>query len=160
MDTVVIDEEEINRIVRSYSDMLLRIAIQYVRSKETAEDCVQDCFLKLIKKKAFKSEEHLKAWLIRVTINRCKDELKSSFNQKVSRLDEDYASPLTKEDSLMAELNRLSPLEQNIIYLYYYEKYKLKEIAKIYKKTENAVTIMLSRARQKLKEFILEEENE
>lgn len=154
---IIINENEINRIVRAYSDMLLRIAIQYTRRREPAEDCVQDCFFKLIKVRRFKSEEHLKAWLIRVTINRCKDELKSSYNQKVLRLGDDYAAPSEEKENLKTELSKLTPLEQNIIYLYYYEDYKIKEIAKIYKKTENAVTIILSRARQKLREFILEE---
>lgn len=156
MDTIIMNEKEINRIVQTYSDMLLRIAFQYTHSKEVAEDCVQDCFFKLIKTEKFKSEEHLKAWLIRVIINRCKDELKSSYHQ-VSRLDDNYADPSSDKGSLKTELSRLPPLEQNIIYLYYYENYKLKEIAKIYKKSENAVTIILSRARHKLKEFMLEE---
>lgn len=155
---IIINENEINRIVRAYSDMLLRIAIQYTRRKEPAEDCVQDCLFKLIKIKGFKSEEHLKAWLIRVTINRCKDELKSSYNQKIARLGDDYPAPSKEKGDLERELSKLTPLEQNIIYLYYYEDYKIKEIANIYKKTENAVTIILSRARRKLKEFILEEQ--
>lgn len=154
---IIINENEINRIVKAYSDMLLRIAIHYTRRRELAEDCVQDCFCKLIKVRRFKTEEHLKAWLIRVTINRCKDELKSSYNQKVLRLGNDYAAPSEEKENLKTELGKLTPLEQNIIYLYYYEDYKIKEIAKIYKKTENAVMIILSRARQKLREFIVEE---
>lgn len=157
LDTIIINEKEINRIVQAYSDMLLRIAFQYTHRKEVAEDCVQDCLFKLIKAERFKSEEHLKAWLIRVIINRCKDELKSSYHQKVSRLDDNYADPSSDKGNLKIELSRLTPLEQNIVYLYYYENYKLKEIAKIYKKSENAITIILSRARHKLKEFILEE---
>ena len=154
---IIINENEISRIVLTYSDLLLRIAFQYTRKRESAEDCVQDCYLKLIKQKNFHSEEHLRAWLIRVTINRCKDEMKSSYHQKVSQLDKDYAAPSEDKEELKHELSRLAPLEQNVLYLYYYEDYTIKEIAGIYKKTENAVTIILSRARQKLKKFILEE---
>lgn len=157
LDTIIINEKEINRIVQTYSDMLLRIAFHYTHSKEIAEDCVQDCFFKLIQAKKFKSEEHLKAWLIRVIINRCKDELKSSYRKNVSRLNENHVDPSSEKERFQIELGRLTPLEQNIVYLYYYENYKLKEIAKIYKKSENAVTIILSRARRKLKDFLLEE---
>lgn len=123
---IIINENEISRIVLTYSDLLLRIAFQYTRKRESAEDCVQDCFLKLIKQKNFHSEEHLRAWLIRVTINRCKDEMKSSYHQKVSQLDKDYAAPSEDKEELKHELSRLAPLEQNVLYLYYYEDYTIK----------------------------------
>ena len=88
-------ERDFERIVYSYSDKLYRICMHYVRNTADAQDIVQQTFLKLIEKDMyFESDEHEKAWLIRVCINLCKDSLKSSWNKKVFSIqDKDFHSP-------------------------------------------------------------------
>ena len=67
-------EQRYNEIVENYSDMIFRIAYQYLFNKYDAEDIVQEVFVKLLTKRViFKDEEHIKSWLIRVTINQCLD---------------------------------------------------------------------------------------
>ena len=154
-----IDNEFINRIVRQYSDMIFRIAIQYTKNRADAEDIMQEVFFSLIKKPFFNSEEHLKAWLIRVTINRSKNYLKALKKRNTVALStvENY---LTEKQSIMLdELQELSEKDRNIIYLFYYEGYKAKEIADILGKKEKAVLMCLSRARARLK-VLLEDKNE
>ena len=71
-------EQQYNEIVENYSDMIFRIAYQYLFNKYDAEDIVQEVFVKLLTKRViFKDEEHIKSWLIRVTINQCLDYKKS-----------------------------------------------------------------------------------
>ena len=138
-------EQRYNEIVENYSDMIFRIAYQYLLNKYDAEDIVQEVFVKLLTKRViFKDEEHIKSWLIRVTINQCLD-YKKSLTKKSTVPIENMEIPfdqLLKED------------ERNVLYLYYYEGYKIKEIAKILKQKQNTINSKLTRARKKLKEIM------
>ncbi len=104
-------------------------------------------------------EEHIKSWLIRVTINQCLDYKKSLARRDTVPID-DLVIPFTQqEQGILEELQLLKEDERNILYLYYYEGYKIKEIAKILKQKQNTVNSKLTRARKKLKE-IMEVNNE
>lgn len=153
-------EEQYNRIVEKYSDMIFRIAYQYFYNKYDAEDVTQDVFLKLLYKKAFfKDEEHIKSWLIRVTINQCLDYKKSLARREMVSID-NLEIPFTQEErGIIEELYLLKEEERNILYLYYYEGYKIKEISHILKQKQNTINSKLTRARKKLKE-IMEVEHE
>ena len=146
----------INNIVNAYGDMLYRVAYQYTRNRSEAEDITQDVFVAMLKKLPFKSEEHLKAWLIRVAINKSINYLKSS-RKKVLSLDEniDVEAKHSETDEI-EELQELPEFDRSVIYLYYYEGYSIKEIAKITGKSANSINIRLFRAREKLKTLLEE----
>ena len=148
-------EQRYNEIVENYSDMIFRIAYQYLFNKYDAEDIVQEVFVKLLTKRViFKDEEHIKSWLIRVTINQCLD-YKKSLTKKSTVPIENMEIPFEqKEGEILEELQLLKEDERNILYLYYYEGYKIKEIAKILKQKQNTINSKLTRARKKLKEIM------
>ena len=149
--------KNMNYVVNTYGDMLYRLAYQYTRNSSESEDIAQDVFVAMLKKMPFKSEEHLKAWLIRVAINKSKNYLKSA-RKKVLSLDEniDVAGPPLKEDDGLEELNLLPEFDRSVIYLYYYEGYSVREIAKMTGKSANSINIRLSRSREKLKTLLEE----
>ena len=104
----------------------------------------------------------MKAWLLRVAFNKCRDFRKSFRFRKQCSFDDVNENMLcveftSDEKSLLAEISSLPEKYSSVIYLYYYEKYSVKEIAEILKKNENTVSSLLRRARNKLKD-ILEEE--
>lgn len=149
------DFQDINYIVNTYGDMLYRLAYQYTRNASESQDITQEVFMAMLKKMPFKTEEYLKAWLIRVAINKSKNYLKSS-RKKVVALDESIQAAEYNHDDGLEEIKLLPESDRNIIYLYYYEGYSAKEIAKILGKTANSVNIKLSRAREKLKSLLEE----
>lgn len=153
-------EKQYNKIVENYSDMIFRIAYQYLYNKYDAEDIVQEVFVKLLSRKViFKDEEHVKSWLIRVTINQCLDYNKSLAKRSTVPIENMEIPFEHKEEGILEELQLLKEDERNILYLYYYEGYKIKEIAKILKQKQNTINSKLTRARKKLKE-IMEVKNE
>ncbi len=152
-DMVSMEKREIyNKIVDKYADMIFRIAYQNLNNKQDAEDIMQEVFLSLLKTDTqFEDFNHIKAWLIKVTVNKCIDVKKSFFRQKTVPLEEEIAFYNQKEQDLLAELNKLPDDYRNIIYLYYYESYTIAEIAKILGKKQNTVNSKLQRGRKKLK---------
>lgn len=147
-----VDSDYFEKIVTTYSNMLLRISYQNLQVKSEAEDVVQDTFLQYLKKgKTFESEEHLKAWLIRTTINDCKNKNKlACFRREVPINDLDFA--FTKEEKkVMDELFRLDVKYKNVLYLYYYEEFSIKEISNILNKSISTIGCWLQRGRKKLK---------
>ena len=148
---------EIEDIVNEYSKMIFQIAFQNTFIKSVAEDITQEVLIKVWKNiKHIKDDNHLKAWLIRVTINACKDSNRK-YDKKEVPLEETEIEYFDKETSeIFEELKKLKPINRNIIYLYYYEGYTIKEISKILKMNANTVSTNLKRARKELKN-ILEE---
>ena len=153
-------EKQYIEIVEKYADMIYRIAYQKVLNRYDAEDIVQDVFVKLLSSKSyFRDEEHIKAWLIRVTINLCINYNKSLARQKTVSV-EQLDIPFTQQETgVLEELYLLPEDERNILYLYYYEGYKIREIAKILRQKQNTINSKLTRARNKLKK-IMEVNNE
>lgn len=153
-------EKQYIEIVEKYADMIYRIAYQKVLNRYDAEDIVQDVFVKLLSNKSyFRDEEHMKAWLIRVTINLCINYNKSLARQKTVSV-EQLDIPFTQQETgILEELYLLPEDERNILYLYYYEGYKIREIAKILRQKQNTINSKLTRARNKLKK-IMEVNNE
>jgi RNA polymerase sigma-70 factor (ECF subfamily) len=144
----------------NYGRMVLRIAYQNTSNMSEAEDITQEVFLKLMKEvKSFTDDEHIKAWLIRVTINQCKDYFKSSrVRSNVAFTEENLSSEYYTDNCLsfadkqvFVELKKLPSKYRNVIYLYYIEEYTVPEIAKILASNENTVSSWLRRAKRKLK---------
>lgn len=137
-----------------YTDTVYRIAVHNTQSVADAEDITQEVFQKLLEKSSpIRGEEHLKAWLIRVTINLCHD-----FNRKISRLevvDSPVADePVTYDNSVLEAVKSLPENYRNAIYLHYYEGYTAKEIGKILNAKESTVLSWLSRGRDTLKDML------
>lgn len=156
------DEQEARRLVECYSDMILRLSLSYLKSRQEAEDICQDVFLKYISKNlVFQSKEHEKAWMIRTTINACKDALKSAYHKRVV-VTEDIWEEAPQDGDAFWEVREavfaLPPKYRSIIYLYYFEGYQVKEIAKMLRKTQNAVSLSLGRGRRMLREMLEKEE--
>ena len=145
------------RIIREYADMIYRIALQNLKNTADAEDIFQDVCLTLLTKNApLFDDVHIKNWLIRVTINKCKNFSKSLWQNKTESLDLSRENPEATSDSIPELVYSLPQKYRNIVYLYYYEEYTVPEIAEILGENKNTINSRLQRARKKLKE-ILEE---
>ena len=154
--------EEFEAVVVRHYDTLLRIAVQRTGSRAEAEDIVQDTFLQLLRSEhTFDNDEHLKAFLIRAVINRCKDFLKSARHTRSIELSEAAENilpaappPDPGESEVLAAVRKLRPAYRDVIYLFYYEEYSVREIAQMLGKRENTISAWLHRARNQLKEVL------
>ena len=148
-----LDPRDIVRIVETYSDMLLRIAINRVRSMAEAEDIVQAVFLRLMTSQPrLKSAEHERAWLIRTAINLCLDFQKSASRRtSVPLNDEMPASQPQEAGEVLEAVWKLPERDRYIVYLFYFEEMKIKEIADLLNEQTGTITSRLTRARKKLK---------
>lgn len=151
-------EAEVNRAIEQYSDMVLRLCTVYLKNQADAEDIFQNVFLKYtLSTNSFESDEHEKAWLLRVTVNACKDLLKSFTHRYTVSLEEisEYAPDMTREQYFVLEAVWSLPKKyRDIIYLHFYEGYTAPEIAKILRKNPNTVYTHLHRAKELLKEAL------
>lgn len=146
-------QNNIKDIIEKYSDMVYRIALTRTGIIENAEDVFQEVFIKYSEKKPiFENEEHEKAWFIRVTINLTKNVNMSAWNKKVITLDENIEFETKEEENVFSIVRELPQNYRTIIYLLYYEGYKVKEIAHIMKKREGTIKTWLFRARNMLKD--------
>lgn len=151
------DTDKAEEIIRKYADMIYRVAYQNVQNQADADDIFGDvCVIVLTKSPPQDSEEHLRRWLITVTINRCRNVRKSFWRSRVDSLDDHAELTSSEQREVMAELQRLPENYRNVVYLYYYEEYTIAEIGEILCKSPNTVATWLRRAREKLK-AILEE---
>ena len=157
--------EEFDILINKYYDMLFSIAYKYTRDTFCSEDVVQETFLKLYRAhKDFENDEHIKNWLIRVTINQCINI--SKRNKKNVIVDQEYFNNLPealesseKNEEIWPYVCKLKESYKSIIVLYYYEEFSLKEIASILKITEANAAMRLDRAREKLKQIIIKEKD-
>ena len=149
------NETYIKEIIEKHSDMVYRIALTRSGSIENAEDIFQEVFVKFSEKlPEFKNSEHEKAWFIRVTINLSKNLKNSAWNKKVVNLSEEIPFEAKEESDVFSVISELPQNYRTVIYLAYYEGYKVKEIAELMKKREGTIKTWLFRAREMLKEKI------
>lgn len=136
---------------KKHSDMVYRLAVARVKNKYDADDILQDVFLRFIKAKdKVENEEHLKALLIRITINCSKSMLTSSWFKRTEPLSESFSVSDEYSDTLDSVM-RLPQKYRTVIHLHYYMGYSVDEIADILKSKPSTVKSQLHRARQKLK---------
>ena len=148
-------EKYLENMIEKYSDMVYRLALTRTNTKENSEDVYQEVFLRLAKKMPkFENEEHEKAWIIRVTINCSKNLLNSSFLKNTTEMKEEIVFETKERHDIYYAVQELPIKYRTIIYLFYYEGYKINEISKILKINENTIKARLTRAREKLKEKI------
>lgn len=150
--------------VEQYQDTLFRLAFQICRCEADAEDVVQECFIRYhTKDMEYESEAHLRAWLIRVTINLAKNVLRSFWRRNRENWEEymaeiPFAAP---EDSALFEAVMQLPAKYRVvIHLFYYEDYSVDEIAEIVSRPANTIKSQLSRGRKLLKKMLKEDWND
>jgi len=151
--------KSIDNVIEEYGDMVTRICIMNLRNSQDAKDCFQDVFIKLYNHDDFESHEHLKAWLIRVTMNTCKD-YQRRFYKHVIDIDEVIICDHHEELQLLPILLTLHDKYKNVMYLYYYEGYKIHEISEILHIKENTIKSRLKRGRKILKTKLGDEYHE
>ena len=150
------DASDAAAFVRRYSGMILRLCFTYSLGRADAQDICQNVFLKLLQSdRSFDSEGETRAFIIRMTVNECKDVLKSGWRRRSVPLDEliEREAPfLTAEDTgVLAAVQRLPVRYREAVYLYYYEGYNAEEIAAMVGAKPAAVRQRLARAREKLR---------
>ncbi|MGN0484342.1 MAG: RNA polymerase sigma factor [Lachnospiraceae bacterium] len=157
-------EYPIEEVIDRYNEMLFRLAMARMQQKEDAEEVVQDTFLRLItqvkKGKTFEDEEHLKAWLLTVAVNRGKSILTLAWNRRTQGMSEvhEMAAPENEEGYAYAFVSRLPEKYRVAIDLFYYEELTTEQIAAIMKTKPATVRSYLHRGRERLKEM-MEAEN-
>lgn len=152
-------DEQFTPLAERYMDTVFRVAYSYLRCRDDADDVTQDVLIQLYKEdKAFESDAHVKNWLIRVTVNRCKNVLRAPWHKAEDIAD--YENSLTFEASECRELfDAVMSLDRRYrlpVLLYYYEGYRQREIAALLGVPEETVRTRLSRARDKLKHILSE----
>jgi len=146
-------QNNVKDVIEKYSDMVYRIALTRSGTIENAEDIFQEVFIKFSEKRPnFTNEEHEKAWFIRVTINLSKNINKSAWNRRVISLDESITFENKEETNVFSVVSELPQNYKTVIYLSYYEGYKVKEIAYFMNKREGTIKTWLYRAREILKQ--------
>lgn len=145
-------------IVLKYENLLYRAALTITQNREDALDMVQETFIKWITSRPdFQSDEHEKAWLLRVVMNLSRNLVTSAAHRLSCELLDIYPAEDKEEESLMEEILRLPEMYREVIYLYYYEEYDTNEIAKILNENVSTVRTRLARGREKLKGLLKDE---
>lgn len=146
---------EVNRAVERYADMVKRVCLCHLKNQADTEDVFQNVFLKYMLCDApFESDEHEKAWLLRITINACRDYLRSIFLRRTVPLEviAEVAEEVPEDHREVLEAVLALPDKyKDAIYLHYYEGYSAAEIGRILGKKENTVYSLLSRGRRILR---------
>ena len=152
--------EEFEMIAEKYMDTIYRVAYSWMRNQYDANDVTQIVLLKLYKTtKLFESDDHIKNWLIKVTVNECKMIFRSPWNRTEDITD--YAKTLDFEEGqsydLFQAVMKLDRKYRVPLMLFYYDGYSTKEISSMIGISEKTVSTRLFRAKAKLKEYLKED---
>lgn len=146
--------DEVEEVVHTYGNMLFRLCIVTLGNESDAQDALQETFIKYMQKAPkFQSDEHKKAWLLKVAANQCKDSLRSKKRHQTVNLDE--IKECMEENSETGILDVLMTLPEKfriVMFFYYVEEYEVRYIADMIGKTPSAVKMRLKKGRQLLKE--------
>ena len=154
-------DREVEQAMRRQADTVRRLCMLHLKNHADTEDIFQTVFLKYaLSDAAFESPEHESAWIVRVTINACKDLLRSVFRRKTVSLDQvaglpEIADPVHRE--VLEAVLSLPEKYRVAIYLHYYEGYTAPEIGKITGRNVNSVYTLLNRGKRMLKEALEDE---
>ena len=151
------DEALFTREVNAYKGTMYRLAFGYLQNRADAEDAVQNVLLKLYcSERRFESEEHVKRWLIRVTVNECTS-LYRVLRRRPENID-DYldtlAAPDEEASDLLGQVMALPARYRVVLYLHYYEGYSTEEVAGMLGVPSSTVRTRLARGRKKLKDVL------
>ncbi len=155
------NKTDFGRCAEKYKDTVYRVALNFTGNPQDAEDAVQEALLKLyLSKERFEGDEHVKRWLIRVTLNWCKNLSRASRRRLPTPPEELALSIPFEAEEQIALFTAVMSLPEKYrvpLYLFYYEEYSVREIARILELGESAVTTRLSRARGILRTELTEE---
>ncbi len=142
-----------DQVVEKYFNMVYKLALNQTKDRHHAEDVTQEVFLRYIKKDYnFESEEHIKAWLLRVTINCSHNVFNSSWFKKTTPITEDIAFENEEMGDVYYATLELPQKYRTVIHLFYYEDFSVAEISRYLNINEATVKSQLHRGREKLKE--------
>lgn len=142
-------------IVEKYFDMIYKLALSQTKNRDSADDVVQEVFLRFLKSdKDFQSEEHIKAWLIRVTVNCCHNVFSNSWAQKTEPLTEDIVFDTEEKGDVYYAVLELPQKYRAVIHLFYYEDMSIEEISKALGSNQSTIKSQLSRGRKMLKNIL------
>ena len=145
-------EETFEQVYAACGEMLYRLAALYLGSAGEAEDVLQDVFVKFLsRRRTFQDEEHRKRWLIRVTVNLCKDHLRSARRQKTVPLEERDLVGREEDREILSLVLGMPEIYRAAVHLHYYEGYSVEEIGKILGLSVSAVKMRLKRGREYLR---------
>ena len=153
------DPEKMTEIYDKYSNAVYRMAFAYCKNKADAEDIMQEVFIRRFSADiVFENEAKEKSWLLKVTVNKCRDlfrSLRYKYSLTSIPLDEAVIIYETKEESdVYNAVMSLPKKYRTVIHLFYYEEYSIKEISDITGDRETAIQTQLYRARKKLKDIL------
>ena len=143
-------------LVSQTENRLYRAALSLLGDPQEAEDAVQDAFVRYLER-APEELENPGAWLMRVLVNNCKSRLPLAW-RRVGPLPDTLPAPAMEEREVLEELFALPPADRAVLHLYYYEGYTTDEIARITGQRPGTVRTRLSRAREKLRRLLTEEQ--
>ena len=151
-------------LFETYRQNVYAAAFSVCKNAADAEDILQETFLQYHQtNKQFDSEQHIRAWLLRVALNRAKDVYRQKKRRRETAL-EDYMETLTfpspESGALFSAVMALPEHYRSVIHLFYYEDYTVDEIAKLLHLTQSNVKVRLSRGRKLLKESLGEDWND
>ena len=141
--------------VEHYLDTVYRAAFHAAPSPQDAEDVTQEVFEALLRSgKRFREPEHLRAWLLRVTVNGCKSRLRAPWRRRTAPLLDAYPAAAPEEGTLLEAMQALPARDRAVLHLYYYEGYQTAEIAALTGLREGSVRSRLTRARTRLRQVL------
>lgn len=147
---------DIEELFQKYKNDVYRLALSYTRSTQEAEDVCQTAFLKLMEQKSITPGKE-KAWLMQVTANTCRNLLRSQWWKTTAPLEDSGSLIAPEHQEVWNAVMSLEPNYRVVLYLRYYEEYSTREMARLLRISQTAVTTRLSRAREKLKPLLEEE---
>lgn len=159
-------EEEVRNAIHLYGDSVKRVCMVYLKNSTDTEDIFQNVFIKYATRSPqFESDEHEKAWVLRVAINECKDFLKSFYKRNIMPTRPDLlihqqtTSLSTERSKVLEAVLSLPRRYREVIYLFYYEDYSAVKIAEVLNKNANTIYTRLARGRDMLKAELGDEKN-
>lgn len=157
-------EEFMDEAIAAHQGAVYRLALIQTRSTADAQDVMQDVFIKLMRSQVpFRDSDHLRAWLLRVTINQCRDLARQAWHRRVEVVEEpdmgstvmqDEVIELLMEHPVWRAMDALKEADRSVLHLRYVEELSIPEIAEALSCTQVAVRVRLRRARTRLRQMM------
>lgn len=154
------DETAFTGLYEKHRKTVYSVVLNYVKNSEDAMEILQEVFIKLLNNSPdFESDEHIKAWLIRVSVNACKNHLRNQKHFSDDAISEEIPTEDVREDTDLFEIVRTLPEKYRVpLHLFYYEDYSIKEIAKVTDTPEATVKVRLNRGKKLLRSRLNKED--
>lgn len=143
-------------LIQKYQSLVYGLALTHVHNRYDADDVFQNVFLTLFQKRPqFENEAHCEGWLVKTTLNFCKKVKGSSWFKKVESLNHEPVNfQNDSQNQIFEALKELEPIYRNVIYLYYFHGYSIKELSQVLNTSESSIKMRLVRGREQMKGMI------